>query len=136
MMKDLKEFRMVTMKDKLPSVINKNEATIVNLDNDSGPGTHWVLIYNSDKDLKNVYYFDSYGVSPPKEIEKYLRTSRKKIAYNSSQLQNIVSTMCGYFDVYVAKELSKGRQFYDILYDLSQIDQSKNDKFLQHYFKL
>jgi len=131
-MKDIKEFRMVTMKDKLPSVINKNEASIVNLDNDSGPGTHWVLIFNSDKYFKNVYYFDSYGVAPPKEIEKYLRTSRKKIAYNSSQLQNIVSTMCGFFTVYVAK----GRSFYDVLYDLSQLDKSKNDHFLQSYFNV
>ena len=135
-MKPLKEFRLIAMKDTLPMVINKHEATIVNLDNNDGPGTHWTLIYNRPSDHKYVYYFDSYGVAPPEEVQKYLKTSRKTIEYNSSQLQNILSTMCGFFCCYIAKELSIGRPFYDVLYDLSQIDRSKNDAFLKSYFNV
>jgi hypothetical protein len=35
-------FRGVYMKDQLPNKIQKNESMIINLDNSSGPGTHWV----------------------------------------------------------------------------------------------
>ncbi len=135
-MKPLKEFRGVYMRNTLLYHINDHEASIVNLDSESGDGTHWTLIYNDPKNTKDAYYFDSYGVAPPTEVEKYLRTSGKKIQYNTSQLQNIVSSMCGYFCVFVARELSKGRTFYECIYHLNQIDPSKNDMFLQHYFKI
>ncbi len=135
-MRPLKEFRGVYMRNTLPLHINKHEASIVNLDSESGEGTHWTLIYNHPNNTKDVYYFDSYGIAPAKEVEKYLRTSNKKIQYNSSQLQNIISTMCGYFCCFIAKELSKGKSFYDCLYELSQIDPSKNDLFLKTYFKI
>jgi len=136
MMKGVKEFRGVFMRDTLPLHINKHEATIVNLDSDKNDGTHWTMLYNRPIDTKNVYYFDSYGAPPPNEVEKYLRTSGKKIQYNSSQLQNILSTMCGYFCCYMGKELSKGKSFYDVLYEMSQIDPSKNDLIMKQYFKL
>jgi len=39
--------------------MDKNELTIVNLqDYFSGSGTHWVCIYNDEKS-KNVEYFDT-----------------------------------------------------------------------------
>ena len=136
MLKSLPEFRLVAMRDTLPKKINNHEATVVNLDSDDHTGTHWTLIYNNPNDKDFVYYFDSFGIEAPNEVEKYLRTSGKKILMNSSQLQNLNSTMCGYFDCYVAKELSKGKSFYDVIYKLNQIDSSKNDEFLKNYFHI
>jgi len=127
---------MVAMRDSLPMQINNHEATVVNLDSKRNEGTHWCLIYNSPNDHKLVYYFDSYGQPPPKLVEKYLRTSGKKIQYNTSDLQKLSSTMCGYFCVYAARELSKGKSFYDVIYNLSQIDPAANDKWLKDFFKI
>src|SRR4051794_27508066 len=109
MLKSLPEFRLVAMRDTLPKKINPHEATIVNLDSDDNIGTHWTLIYNNPNDKEFVYYADSFGAEPAKEVEKYLRTSGKNILMNSSQLQNLESTMCGYFVIYIATELSKGK---------------------------
>ena len=136
MMKSLPNFRVVTMRDTLPKQINQSESTIVNLDSHTHSGTHWCLIYNNPQDDKNVYYFDSYGQPPPKEVEKYLKTSGKKILYNTSILQNLNSSMCGYFCIYVARELNKGRSLYDCIYTLSQIDSTANDRWLQDYFSV
>ena len=43
--------------DQLP----KSGCYILNLDDSSGPGTHWVAVYNNE-------YFDSYGLNPPKKL--------------------------------------------------------------------
>ena len=59
----------------------KKECGILNLDDTTGSGTHWVAWY---KDGKDKYYFDSYGLQPPNELVKYLRS---KIFYNTEQVQ-------------------------------------------------
>ncbi len=136
LLKKLPEFRGVFMRDTLPLQVNRNECTICNLDENKNDGTHWVLIYNSPKDADNIYYFDSFGVICPNEIEKYLRTSNKKIKYNTSQLQYINSTMCGYFCALIAYELHKGRSFYDCVYLFKQFDGIQNEDILKKYFNI
>lgn len=84
-------FRGVFMKDALPLKPRKYERAVVNLDNQSGDGTHWVAYkkYN-----KKVSYFDSFGnLQPPKEIKKYLRGC--EIKYNHDRYQNYNTVICG-----------------------------------------
>ena len=38
---------------------------IINFQNSTETGTHWVALSNTDK----LYYFDSYGIPPIKEVE-------------------------------------------------------------------
>lgn len=81
------------MKDMLPKVIWKNETGIVNLDNFSGEGTHWVCY---KKLLDTVYYFDSFGnLQPPLELLKYFKPA-KKVFYNFNQWQAKSSNVCGH----------------------------------------
>ena len=47
------------------------ECGTLNLDNTSGNGTHWVAWY---RDNGKNYYFDSYGIQPPTELKRYLRS--------------------------------------------------------------
>jgi len=80
------------MRDKLPKKALVYESGIVNLDNDSGPGTHWVA-YKKRGLL--VTYFDSYGdLRPPMELIKYFRGS--KITYNYDRKQKFNSFNCGH----------------------------------------
>ena len=52
-------------KDILPKTMNKNKATVVNLqDYFAVDGTHCVCIYNNEKSDK-IEYFDSFGLVPP-----------------------------------------------------------------------
>lgn len=82
------------MLDSLPKRPWKHEACIVNLDNHSGPGTHWVCFRKSGHD---VNYFDSYGnLQPPVEVQNYLNDCY--ISYNRAAFQSIKrnSELCGH----------------------------------------
>ena len=62
-------FNGVYSRDKLPDKI-KNEAYVINLDEYSDIGTHWIALYVNNK---TVTYFDSFGIGHiPKEIKKYI----------------------------------------------------------------
>ena len=56
-------------RDNLPNKI-KDRAYIINLDEYSDIGTHWVALYVQNND---VTYFDSFGVEHiPKEIKTFI----------------------------------------------------------------
>jgi len=52
-------FRGVYVRDNLLSKPRRKECGILNLDDRTGKGTHWVAWHKKDGDK---YYFDSYGV--------------------------------------------------------------------------
>jgi len=126
LLKDEPHFKGVFMKDQLTGKINDNENAIVNLESSGDRGSHWVC-YSNSSTLDYVLYFDSYGLPPPEEIVKYLSTSDKKIMYNTSEIQNLKSQMCGYYCVYVIKELNKGNDFYDIVYEFDPFPSNENE---------
>ena len=79
----------------------KDGASVINLDEYSNIGTHWVALYvggASSKDIQNnnVTYFDSFGVEYiPKEIKTFI--NNKNIKTNIFRTQASDSIMCGYF---------------------------------------
>lgn len=90
--KDLPNFRGVFMKDCLPLQPHKNECGILNLDLNSGPGTHWTAYYK--KGSKRIIYFDSFGdLQPPKELIHYLGSN---IKYNKESYQTYNTFICGH----------------------------------------
>ena len=68
-------FNGVYSRDNLPKI--KDGAYIINLDEYSDIGTHWVALYVQNN---NVTYFDSFGAEHiPKEIKAFIkRTSHNK----------------------------------------------------------
>lgn len=88
-------FRGVYMRDALPkSPPWKNESAIVNLDNDSGPGTHWVCYKKREN---KVQYFDSFGnLRPPVELIQYFRSNVIDIQYNHAIKQPSDTVICGH----------------------------------------
>lgn len=88
-------FRGVFMRDTLPvtSGIHRNESGIVNLDDDSGPGTHWVAYAKRDD---HVVYFDSFGnLRPPNELVQYFGRGVRRIEYNHAPKQTFDQKICG-----------------------------------------
>ena len=74
-------------------VYSKDGAYIINLDEYSDIGTHWVALYVLNND---VTYFDSFGVEHiPKEIRKFI--SNKNMKTNIFRIQVYDSIMCGYY---------------------------------------
>ena len=67
---------------------------VINLDEYSDIGTHWVASYMRNAD---VTYFDSFGVEHiPKEIKEFIDRSLS-ITTNIFRIQAYDSIMCGYF---------------------------------------
>ena len=97
-------FRGIFMRDCLPEKPYKRESGILNLDDKYGNGTHWVAWFKKDK-IK--YYFDSYGIQPPLELQNYLGTP---IYYSTEQIQPIGTVVCGHLCLYVLKNLSMLKQ--------------------------
>ena len=85
-------FNDVFSRDNLPEI--KDEAYVINLDEYSDIGTHWVALYVNNKN--DVTYFDSFGVEHiPKEIKTFI--NKKNIKTNTLRIQANDSIMCGYF---------------------------------------
>ena len=67
-------------------------------------------------------------------LQTKLKHSGKKILYNTSQIQDIKSSACGWYCYYFITMRSKGKSFYDIIQEFS-IDPSKNDMILKKFLK-
>lgn len=81
------------MRDTLPKRCRKTECGVINLDRQSGPGTHWVSYY---KENKNCYYFDSFGdLKPPRELIKYIGDDCA-VHFNYKRYQKYNTVICGH----------------------------------------
>ena len=104
----------------------KHSPCIINLDSLENAGTHWVCCVPGGRAL---WYFDSFGMGFPQEFK-----SSKPVIWNSSQLQNIRSVLCGYYCLYFLHQWAQGKDFYDILKPFSLTDTMQNEKFIKEYF--
>jgi len=109
---EISHFRGVYLRDTLPKRALKNECGILNLDDSSGSGTHWVAWFKKDR---TKYYFDSFGIQPPLELIAYLKDP---ILYPTEQIQSGDQVICGHLCLYVLKRLSTGVDYQLIINDL------------------
>ena len=85
-------FNGVYSRDNLPNKI-RDGAYVINLDEYSDIGTHWVALYVQNN---NITYFDSFGVEYiPKKIIKFIEN--RNIKTNIFRIQAYDSIMRGYF---------------------------------------
>ena len=122
-------FNGVYSRDNLPQKI-KDGAYVMNLDEYSDIGSHWIALYVNNK---TVTYFDSFGVEHiPREIKKFIDS--KNIIANIFRLQAYDSTMCRYFCIGFIGFLLKGKNLADFTNSFSQNDFTKNDDIILNYF--
>ena len=109
-------------------VLKDGENYIVNLD-DNGSGSHWVACCRMDN---TVYYFDSFGLPPIREIEEIPDV---EILYNNSTIQHDNSTSCGWYCLkfldYMNRDPSNG--FADFVYDFSPSQDPENEDVIQDF---
>ena len=103
----------VYSRDNLPTKINDG-AYVINLDEHSDIGTHWVALWvNNNNNNNNVTYFGSFGVEHiPKEIIKSIKN--RNIKTNIFRIQAYDSIMCGYFCTEFIYFMFKGKNWLDI----------------------
>ena len=84
-------FNEVYSRDNLSK--KQDEAYVINLDEYSDVGTHWIALYVEDI---QIIYFYSFGLErDPKEIEKFI--DHKNVNTNIFRVQSNNSIMCRYF---------------------------------------
>ena len=83
----------------------KDGAYVINLDEYSDIGTHWIALYVNNK---TVTYFESFGIEhTPKEVKKFI--GNRNILSNIYRIQNYDSIMCGYFCIGFIGYMFKGK---------------------------
>jgi hypothetical protein len=146
----------IGFKSDLPSIIKPNRSYIVNLDNetdldgDANEGTHWtcfqVMDYPNGK--AEAMYFDSYGISPPEIVKKYIKKSFgiTYVPYTSKDIQSMMSNACGYYCMAFLHFINKSpyrsgklfddtERFLSMFLDLSKSNDFKqNEYILKHFF--
>ena len=122
-------FNSVYSRDNLPNKI-KDGAYIINLDEYSDIGTHWVALYVKNYDIT---YFDSFGVEHiPREIKAFIKN--KNIKINIFMIQAYDSRMCGYFCIGFINFMLKGKSFTEYTNLFSPSDFTKNDDIILKLF--
>ena len=124
----IKHFRGIYSRDGLPKKIRK-ECGIINLDDMTGPGTHWVCFRNIDN---VVEYFDPFGLIMPNEALVYFNTSGKRIVYSMDEIQNRNTVLCGYWCLYYLFERQRGNSILDVIHN-PHFDNDNSD-FIKTYF--
>ena len=102
-------FRGVYARDQLPLYVNTSQASafIVNTDSTLGPGEHWVAVWFDGRG--RAEYFDSFGLLPLyHDIESFIVRHSRSYVYNQRLLQDLTSSMCGYYVLYFVLMKSRG----------------------------
>lgn len=95
------------MRNALPKKPLNKECAVINLDDFTGSGTHWVAYTKNGND---VMYFDSFGnLRPPLEFIKYVGGGSVK--YNYEQYQDFDTFVCGHLCLkFLTNTLYKGQK--------------------------
>jgi hypothetical protein len=133
----LKDFVGVFMKDELLNLPKKYKGNyIINLQSSTdGNGTHYCALRVLNDG--NAIWFDPFGFENPKEVSKYINS---KIAYSDKTIQNINSSICGYYCIaflnYMTDNESKNpyTPFQNFLNMFSN-DVTENRAILQDYLR-
>ena len=112
---------------------HKQALFIYNLEPSYMSGSHWVAT-----NVKNgiINYFDSFGMPPFQEIVNHAKRKNTTLLHQSDQIQNLLTTTCGYFCLYFLNEMSKGRSYYDLLKVFNSHNTMENEKYIENYFKI
>jgi hypothetical protein len=108
---------------------------IYNLDRHYEGGSHWVANFIDIKN-KSCTYFDSYGVSVPKDIAKFMKWltthnySIKNLYYNAKRLQ-MKNSECGMYSLYFIIRMLAGDDLKTFLkHNVSDEDMLQMRKYL------
>ena len=122
-------FNGVYSRDNLPKI--KDGAYVMNLDEYSDIGTHWVALYVHNND---VTYFDYFGVEHiPKEIKEFIDGSLS-ITTNIFRIQAYDSIMCGYFCIGFTDFMLKRKTLTEFTNLFSPNNFKENDDIILNYF--
>tara|TARA_Y100000782_G_scaffold115602_2_gene161354 strand:+ start:12856 stop:13773 length:918 start_codon:yes stop_codon:yes gene_type:complete len=121
----------------------KNKKTkigvIFNLDPHYKSGSHWVSLFINIK-KQEIYYFDSNGIPPPKQIDKLMDTIIEQASDIGLKFKKMINnkqhqysdTECGMYSLYFIINMLKGKNFQTFI--KTRVPDSKMVEFRNIYF--
>ena len=110
---------------------------VFNTDPSTKDGQHWISLYmdlgKHNSNHHSIYYFDSYGKKPPKQIQELIDKARKQGSkkkcepyyfYNDHSYQR-ANAQCGMYSIHFIKKMLEGLSFEEYL------RQPLNDKLMK-----
>ena len=121
-------FNGVYSRDNLPKL--KDGAYVINLDEYSHIGTHWLALYVRNNDIT---YFDSFGVEHiPKEIKTFIGLS--SLIKTNIRIQAYDSIISGYFYFGFLDFMVAGKALTEFTNPFSANNFKRNDDIILNYF--
>ena len=130
-------------RDNLPersSTEIKDGTYVINLDEYSDIGTHWVALYVQNNN-NNVTYFNSFDVEHiPKEIKTFINCPLSSALQNKNTKTNIFriqaydSIMCEYFCIGFVDFMLAGKTLTEFTNFFTPNNFKKNDNIILNYF--
>ena len=120
--------------DMLPPFPKKfPRSLIINTDDSSKPGNHWVgLVLNKNK----CYYFDSFGVPIlEKNIIHFLNHRYSTAIVNNTCIQDAFSSLCGKFTIAFVAYVKDERQYHKFISVFDPNEPYKNDQKILKIFE-
>ena len=122
-------FNGVYSRDNLSNKI-KDGAYVINLDEYSDIGIHWIALYIKNNDIT---YFDCFGVEHiPKEFKAFIKN--KNIKTNIFRIQAYDSIMCRYFCIGFIDIMFEGKTLTEYTNLFSPNNFKKNDDTILNLF--
>jgi len=91
---------------------NRRCAIIMNLENESEGGSHWVCILGGTGESPT--YIDPFGFIYPADSTN--ASNFKGMQYSDVQFQPIKSKLCGEYCMYFVSRYLEGKSVYDVIY--------------------
>ena len=120
-------------KNNIPDLY-PGDMVVVNIQSDMDeqgnplPGKHWVCCGKISN--HSAWYFDSFGLAPPKQVIQALHVPLKKIKYAENQIQDNDSGTCGWFCILACTMFDRCRgnmkKISDTFYKITQLFDSPN----------
>ena len=91
----------------------------------------WLLMLRTKSSITLI----AFGLPPFQEMVNHARKKNLTLLHQNNQIQNLLTTTCGYFCLYFLNEMNKGKSYFDLLEVFDIYDTTKNERFLERYFK-
>ena len=124
--------------DRLPKRLTQPYSVVLNTDDHTKPGEHWVCVY---VDANQIFFGDSFGRHPsdlsfPRRFSMLLRrlTRGRRLIFNDRLIQDLTSQACGLYCLYMLDclALNKSKRKFFAVFDKDLV---KNDRFVLKYYK-
>ena len=120
--------------DYLPKTkLTKTCSFIVNTEDSSNIGKHWIAIYVPLKG--NIEYFDPLGLKPTnQEIFEFIKLNNKNYYFNKFEIQSHSSYKCGLYCLFYILLRAKGISIFKIS-KFFNANSNINDDLIERIFK-